>query len=417
MGRLFSLILPFILLFLLYFGFNLYGINTRYVATGLLVVAIVVIPTALSSFTQKFKAYGNRRIIKSLILYTIVAALITLFHATIDMNVTSTSFRLLVFYIDCLLLSCLISKDNPTSLIQLLLWIFVAQSFVILAAFISPSILEFVRRFQYEDIMIIADRYLDYGTFRGLALSGDQFHGLTVAYGFVSIIAIKEYVDSKNIKWILMFLLFFVANMFVGRTGFVGFALALVYLIWSSGKNVIGNIIKISVIVIGAILVVYQFLPLSIKSTLDDSVFRYAFQLFYNYQESGRMETSTTDRVQEMWREGFTLKTFLVGDGLFVNNDGSYYRHVDVGYLRQLFYGGVFFLIYSILLVWRMLVGYAKKIKLTKCKLEIIIWVYLLVVHTKGLDFMSAAEPMLIVFIYYIHQYINKPRLQICVKA
>ena len=149
-------------------------------------------------------------------------------------------------------------------------------------------------------------------------------------------------------------------------------------------------------------------MPESIKLLLDDSVFRYAFQLFYNYKEYGEVESSSTNRMLEMWTEHFSFFTFLVGDGKFLNADGSYYRHVDIGYLRQLFYGGFVFVGYSLYVVWKFIMGYFKPINFKKRHFEIILFIYLLIVHTKGLDFMYAIEPMLIVFIFYIHKYVNK---------
>ena len=402
----------FIVLFLLFFGFNFYGINTRYVATALIVILLVMTPGSFNKFIRVFKSVENKTILGSMVLYTLVTTLITFLHQESDLNLAIGVSRLLVFYIDCLMLWCLLPKEHTDASIKLLIGIFVAQSFIIITAFLIPSALTFVRQFQYEDIMAIADRYLNYGTFRGLALSGDQFHGLTVSFGFAALFTIKEYVDTNEVKWILIFLLLFATNMFVGRTGFIGFILAFLYLLWCN-KGTIRMSFKICIVSILVVTLLYSIMPASIKQTIDDSVFRYAFQLFYNYQESGRFETTATDRVAEMWHEGFGLDTFIFGDGRFANADGSYYRHVDVGYLRQLFYGGFFFVLYSIMMVWRMLVGYTNNFHVKRYKFEITLFAFFLIVHTKGMDFMSAIEPMLIVFIYYVHKYILTSKVKL----
>lgn len=410
MTKAFQMALHFVVLFLLFFGFNFYGINTRYVATVLLAILLVITPGSLNIFIRVFKSIENKKILGSMVLYTIITTLITYFHQESDLNLAIGVSRLLIFYIDCLMLWCLLPKEHTDASIKLLIGIFIAQSLIIIAAFLSPNILNIVRQFQYEDIMAIADSYLDYGTFRGLALSGEQFHGLTVSFGFVSLFTMKEYLDTRDAKWVLVFLLLFAANMYVGRTGFIGFILAVVYLLWS-GHISLKLVVKIIVVSCLIGITLYSIMPANIKSTIDDSVFRYAFQLFYNYQETGRWETSTTDRVAEMWQEDFSISTFVLGDGLFVNSDGTYYRHVDVGYLRQLFYGGVFFVIYSVVMVWKMLVGYTKRFHMGQYKFEITVFVFLMIVHTKGLDIMGAIEPMLVVFIYYIHKYIATKKI------
>lgn len=93
----------------------------------------------------------------------------------------------------------------------------------------SPSLLEIVRQFQFESVTEITDRYLNYGTFRGLALAGDQFYGLTTSFGLISIFVMKFYVESSNIKWIGVFL-FFCCEYVCGKNRFYWIFAALGYL-------------------------------------------------------------------------------------------------------------------------------------------------------------------------------------------
>lgn len=87
----------------------------------------------------------------------------------------------------------------------------------------------------------------------------------------------------------------------------------------------------------------YLALPSSLKEVIDESVFAYAFQIFYNYKDSGSFSTSSSDRVAEMWQISIGFFTYLLGDGRFSNPDGTYYGKIDVGYLRQILYGGIAF--------------------------------------------------------------------------
>lgn len=408
MWKSFVFILHFLLLFFLFFGFNLLGINTRFIATGILCLLLLILPPCRNRFLKLLKVKASRRILTSLILYLLVVIIIPLAHETYDFNYVDSIFKLIIFYIDCLILDSLLFLFKKSKSIEMLNWIFIVQSIIIFIAFASPSFLMLVQKFQFENIKEVSAQYLDYGTFRGLALAGEQFHGLTVVYGLMAIFVMKMYVESKSVKFLFVILALFAANMFVGRTGFVGFFLAIVYLILEEGKKTFCIIMKAFVTCLLVVCAIYCVLPENIKLLLDDNVFRYAFQLFYNYQESGQADSSSTNRVLEMWTEDFSFFTFLVGDGKFLNGDGSYYRHVDVGYLRQLFYGGFVFVGYSLYVVWKFIMGYFKHINFKKRHFEIILFIYLLIVHTKGLDFMYAIEPMLIVFIFYIHKYVNK---------
>lgn len=201
----------------------------------------------------------------------------------------------------------------------------------------------------------------------------------------------------------------FAANMFVGRTGFFGFALAIFYLMWYEGREMVVMILKILFVCCLVFFILYRFLPSSVISTLNDSVFTYAFQILYNFNETGQLTSNSTDRVQEMWNESFDIFTFLLGDGQFINPDGTYYRHVDVGFLRQLFYGGIGYVVYSGMCSYRLLTGFSKHTSIDKYKLEIVTMLYLLIIHAKGLDIMYAPEVMLIVFFYYIDKYTLPP--------
>ena len=207
------------------------------------------------------------------------------------------------------------------------------------------------------------------------------------------------------------FFCFFCCEYVVGRTGFIGFFAALGYLFLSSKKNKFKSLFKIFVFTILLISILYLALPSSLKEVIDESVFAYAFQIFYNYKDSGSFSTSSSDRVAEMWQISIGFFTYLLGDGRFSNPDGTYYGKIDVGYLRQILYGGIAFLIYSVVLTWRMLTNYSKRYKIRQHLFEYIVLAYLLVIHAKGLSFMYCPEHMMIILFYYLH--LNREKLAV----
>ena len=71
--------------------------------------------------------------------------------------------------------------------------------------------------------------------------------------------------------------------------------------------------------------------------------------MFINYQESGDIQTSSTEAMKDMYVFPDNIKTWLIGDGKMVNNDNSYYMHTDIGYSRLIFYFGIFITIFYLL--------------------------------------------------------------------
>ncbi|MGY0159565.1 hypothetical protein ACVQK0_08595 [Edwardsiella tarda] len=76
------------------------------------------------------------------------------------------------------------------------------------------------------------------------------------------------------------------------------------------------------------------------------------FEPLLNFINSGGFSSHSTDELSKMYIMP-SDKTILIGDGFYSNRDGSYYMHTDVGFLRPIFFGGIFLLIsyYSILII------------------------------------------------------------------
>lgn len=59
---------------------------------------------------------------------------------------------------------------------------------------------------------------------------------------------------------------------------------------------------------------------------------------------NGKGRSGSTDELLSMYQNfSPSIKTLLIGDGRWNNSDGSYYGHVDVGILRNILYGGIFY--------------------------------------------------------------------------
>ena len=81
------------------------------------------------------------------------------------------------------------------------------------------------------------------------------------------------------------------------------------------------------------------FLFPSMTEHLVDNVFPFAFEPFYKMYYNDEFSTSSTDRLEEMWQVSTSIEEILYGSGSFIDIlTGAYYKHVDIGVLRNLFY-------------------------------------------------------------------------------
>lgn len=78
----------------------------------------------------------------------------------------------------------------------------------------------------------------------------------------------------------------------------------------------------------------------------------WVFQAIINFIQTGSFETSSMDSLKNMYFLP-EIKTLLIGVGKYTNSNGTYYAGTDVGLLRPILFGGIFFqmLRYSTVLI------------------------------------------------------------------
>ena len=138
-----------------------------------------------------------------------------------------------------------------------------------------------------------------------------------------------------------------------------------------------------------------------------NKVFSFAFEVF----DKRFGNDNSTGALMEMWRNTeIGLKTFLIGDGLYTNNNGSYYKHTDIGYHRNILFGGLGFfillLLYQIYIVSKPLLQYSNKINLNILLFILILLGYILIIHFKG-EVIGISEIFLIVLYLYFIPYLK----------
>lgn len=145
--------------------------------------------------------------------------------------------------------------------------------------------------------------------------------------------------------WILFILIAILGNM-MSRTTSAGMLLAIFYIgIKNFSINLQLTASKLRMFTVIAVLVAVVSGSLYYgyyHSSIVRQYLQYGFEVFYNGISSGDFTSSSTERLQRMVVWPDNPKTWLIGDGWFVNPDdpASFYKYTDVGYLRFIFYCG-----------------------------------------------------------------------------
>lgn len=161
--------------------------------------------------------------------------------------------------------------------------------------------------------------------------------------GLVSLISLIIYNKQKSsvLYWIL-FVIITVVSFVVARYSVAIAILCMGWYVYTLlKKGLISKILLFVAISLVGVLVIFSLL----KLYLPEGVFAWAFEML----EGG--DSSTANELKDWFSNTtFSFKTFLVGDGLYTNSDGSYYGRIDIGIYRQIFYAGVvgLLLLYSL---------------------------------------------------------------------
>jgi hypothetical protein len=287
-------------------------------------------------------------------------------------------------------------KQTPINKVPLIMTLFInvvlIQIVISLLMFTYSPIRDFL-----NGIQVVSDRELELFEetleFR-LVGFGSKFFGSGIINGFAlivigSVIKFKNNAKLNVLKYSFSFLFIFVCGMMMARTTIVGGLLGLGIVFWPS-KRISFNQIKIKIkflaylILIPVVLVffIFYFFP-NAKNSLE-GVFNFGFEMFINYFESDSLESASTNQMKEMYIWPTSLKTYLIGDGLFSDAiTGGYYMGTDIGILRLIYYFGIFGLLAYIYLQFQIAYGaYLRNYRYRK--MFLIIFLYCLVLNYKG---------------------------------
>ncbi|MBR5402739.1 MAG: hypothetical protein IK113_00750 [Bacteroidales bacterium] len=238
---------------------------------------------------------------------------------------------------------------------QYMVFVCVAQCILAYAMTLFPSLKSFV-----DSLMGDAAEFMGpakdriYGLGAALDPSGLRFAAVLV---ILAHLIHKTNSDTNRVLeafYIFAFIIISIIGNMISRTTIIGVGLALFYWIlllfiekrqrYLSGFWVTASICLL--VSLGLIILLYQ------TNYYFRNNLRFGFEGFFSLAEKGYWETNSTNILKGMvvWPE--SLKTWIIGDGLFFNSQGTpdrfgqletgFYMDTDIGYLRFIFYfGGV----------------------------------------------------------------------------
>lgn len=285
----------------------------------------------------------SRMIITLISVLSLLCLCYSTFHFTFDYSYLKVLFGQLINIIMGIYICYGLKNKYSLSCIDIERYIVLAfciQSVIEVVAFIFPPfaslLIPFNRAHNFTEQTV---------QIRGLALSAGTGWSLALSYGLAFIILVKRFfLNHIGLKSIILGVLLIVGTMFAGRTGFVGAAIGAILFILNNNTTLNKKIIfifKVLIVIILLCLIFYIIFP-EIANYLIEYVFPFAFEPFYRLYYNDEFSTSSTDTLGEMWEVEFTIEESILGTGYFTDPiSGSYYRHIDIGIIRNLLYWGI----------------------------------------------------------------------------
>lgn len=208
---------------------------------------------------------------------------------------------------------------------------------------------------QDGDYLEAVDRM--YGIGAAFDTAGTRFACALIMIAYLTANYIQEKKKEKAVYvFLLMFIFISIVGSMVARTTLAGVALALCYWTVDSKIYTLRLFGMYRKIVSALLIIVVLIVPLIVYlNTLPEfnKLFKFAFEGFYKLSETGKWETHSTTELLDMWTKlPQELKTWIIGDGYFINplltnpdwignHKWTFYMGTDVGYLRFIHYFGL----------------------------------------------------------------------------
>ena len=244
-------------------------------------------------------------------------------------------------------ISYIINKSYKTvsvySLLEILIDITIIQALISIVFFLVPSASEIYRGFVTIDDSTMSNIEL-FSEYRLVGVGDVKYATGAVQYGLMmwGVILLRHVkygrYGNNNLISLVVTTLFIMVGVMSARTYFVMMAATFPYVLtlkrfhFKSSLREICSLF-IPAVIAGGVVFIYVFAS-------NEQLVLWMFELFLNMIEGGQLESESTNQLAEMYVFPSNLKTWLIGDGRALDNDG-FYMSSDVGYIRSVFYWGM----------------------------------------------------------------------------
>lgn len=228
-----------------------------------------------------------------------------------------------------------------------------------------------------------ARNLIGYVTYRNSFLSGSGYFGIGAPFALAFAFLMSYFNLNKKLTTVIIIKLFFIGivSILAARTSFIIIILTFIYLSIFNFKK------KYLLYMVMLILLGYS---IYVSGIFGASTY-WIFEVF----TKNITETSTgKDFFVNHLEINTNFNNFIFGDGLYLNDENGYYMNTDVGYLRHLYFGGIIYLLLSLLLLFSLLIPGKNKTFL------FLIIPSILVLHLKGVVIINS--PSLMPLLYFI---------------
>lgn len=350
MSKALKIVLAFVVawmfFFPLYFTFLPNAINSK---------MLIAVLGAVFIFIDQARKRSGVVLKQSLVWMVIISMIFSLVcYATTVINNTSTTdytdyfISMLVWFSAAYASYFMIRYAHGNASVELIgkyiIALCVAQGVISFAFHVSPEVYGFFSRFfnVLEATSRSGQRLFGLGT--SSDTGGIRYAASMIFIGYL--MCLKKTQTKEKIVLTICFLVILILGNMMSRTTTVGALLMLLYVVYKSFRkregeaslNPMAAMIIVSVSTLPLLFLFNRLFPQT------QQLYQFAFEGFYSRMNTGEWSTSTTDILWDMWQIWpDNIKTWIIGDGLFVdpNNSSLFYMGTDVGYARFVFFCGI----------------------------------------------------------------------------
>ena len=334
------------LIFKAEFVFIPHSINFSFGIVGILLY--VLDRTTRRRILQSSNAY-IQPLLKYTVPFVLVSCISSLINNSTDFFYLKYGLSLILTYYATYIAAYLFFKIyNEITVERVIKYLFIVTLLYLVIAtvmFLNPSVNDLLMASIRLDS--IAEIKLDINIGWRLVGLGVQFYTAGLVLGCM-LILLAFYISSfglnvwKKIFYIVSYVVITTIGMMVARTTIVGSGIGLMVIIFSSLKNQkhrFKNMVSLFFAFI-ILLTIYDSIQSSFLNDYD-SLMDFGFSIFSDMSSSGLRNDHSLGRMFEMYKNlPDNNKTWLIGDALW-NIEDHYYKNVDIGYLRNIYYFGL----------------------------------------------------------------------------